>query len=516
MIRYTPQSQIDHQLFKTPFQQKLSKDNRWVRLSKILPWDKMASVFMERLSDENGRKTIDLRIVMGAMFIQYYLNLTDREVLEVITENVYMQYFVGLSTFQTEPIFDHSLLTIMRKRLGHDGSKQLNELFLEHAIEKGLVKHRKPKSVEKGEDQTKEEDDIGDTGGVSDQDKVEITEAKKEATNKGTLKVDATVAPQDISYPTDTGLLNKARELSEQIIDHLFDQCRDLLEVKPRTYRREARKKWLTFTKKRKPSKALIKQQKRVQLNYVKRNLKHIDKLLQLGIKAGRRLDLPEQLRQKMYVISELYRQQKIMYDDGRKKISNRIVSIAQPHVRPIVRGKAGTPVEFGAKLNISLTEGYVNVDQASFDAFHEGKGLIELIEAYKSRFGYYPQYALVDKIYLTRENRKFMKDQGIQHTGVPLGRPKPKDQNQKRKHNKKAAERNHIEGKIGQAKRKYGLNLLKTKLKETSLCAIQLIALSINMASLLQKAFYAQILAVVTLILKPQYLPIPVTLKSR
>ena len=138
------------------------------------------------------------------------------------------------------------------------------------------------------------------------------------------------------------------------------------------------------------------------------------------------------------------------MFDDKRKKIADRIVNIAQPWVRPIVRGKAGSPVEFGAKINLSLTEKMAIVEQSSFDAFNEGSGLMEVLNSYKERFGYYPEYALVDKIYLTRVSHKFMKQNDIKHTISPLGRPKLIDKGIRAKMKKKNNERNHIEGKIG------------------------------------------------------------------
>jgi hypothetical protein len=48
------------------------------------------------------------------------------------------------------------------------------------------------------------------------------SEAKNESTNQGKLIIDATSAPVDISYPTDLGLLNKARVHTEKIIDILY------------------------------------------------------------------------------------------------------------------------------------------------------------------------------------------------------------------------------------------------------------------------------------------------------
>jgi len=94
------------------------------------------------------------------------------------------------------------------------------------------------------------------------------------------------------------------------------------------------------------------------------------------------------------------------------------------PFVRPIVRGKAGTPVEFGAKLAISNVNGYSFMERVSFDPFNEANTLMESVENYRRRFGTYPQAVIADKIYRNRENLAFCKQRGIRLSGPPLGRP--------------------------------------------------------------------------------------------
>lgn len=495
MIKYTDQQTLRSRIFTTPFDNELSPTNRWVQLEKIVPWDRMSKIFFARLDRFQGRGSIDLRIVMGAMFIQHSLNLTDRATIELIQENIYMQYFVGLPSFQIKPVFDHSLLSVFRKRLGKKGSKEMLDIFIDYALEKQMIKHRKSRKVEEKKDETDDgTHSENSAGSTQDEDTVgrqgSNTADCANAENRGTVKIDATVIPENITYPTDTKLLNKARELSEQIIDELYEHQPPLWKYKPRTYRREARKKWLSFSKSRKPGKKKIRGQKKADLAYLRRNLKHIDEMMAMLVKHGVQVVLKESLRKKLYVISEVYRQQNIMYKDNRKKISDRIVSISQPWIRPMVRGKAGSAVEFGAKINISVTEKMVIVDQSSFDAFNESTYLIEQLERYKAQFGYYPEYALVDKIYLTRANRKYMQEHGIKHTGSPLGRPPKQKKTVTAKMKKKNNERNHVEGKIGQAKLKYGLNKLRTKLKSTSYCAINLIALAMNMLTLQKRVF--------------------------
>ena len=112
------------------------------------------------------------------------------------------------------------------------------------------------------------------------------------------------------------------------------------------------------------------------------------------------------------------------MYENKTNRIEDRIVSIEQPHIRPIVRGKAGSAVEFGAKIAASCVEGYVFLDYLSWDNFNESNHFIERVESFKETTGHYPTSVHVDKIYRSRKNRDFCKEKGIRISGVPLGRP--------------------------------------------------------------------------------------------
>jgi transposase, IS5 family len=103
-----------------------------------------------------------------------------------------------------------------------------------------------------------------------------------------------------------------------------------------------------------------------------------------------------------LLVATEVYRQQLWMYENKKQSIEDRIVSLSQPHIRPIVRGKAGKSVEFGAKLSVSCFDGYVFLDHISWDNFNESTDLKVQIESFKDYTGYYPESVHVDKIYRT------------------------------------------------------------------------------------------------------------------
>ena len=140
MIRYQSSGQLS--FFKTPFDQQLDKTNRWVQLSNQLPWDKLVKIYNNKLRSDFGAPGIDARKIIGALIIKHKLCLSDREVIETIRENVYMQYFVGLSSFSTEAIFHHTEFVYIRKRLSQTDFNLMTEELMSAAgiIEKKVSK----------------------------------------------------------------------------------------------------------------------------------------------------------------------------------------------------------------------------------------------------------------------------------------------------------------------------------------------------------------------------------------
>jgi transposase, IS5 family len=217
-------------------------------------------------------------------------------------------------------------------------------------------------------------------------------------------------------------------------------------------------------------------------------------------LKGASLVSLSKKEYKNFLVVSEVYRQQLWMYENKAIRIDDRIVSINQPHIRPIVRGKAGSSVEFGAKISASCVDNYIFLNRLSWDNFNESQDFIQQVEAFKQETGYYPSSVHVDKIYRTRKNRAFCKEKGIIISGVPLGRP-PKNTSIEAKKQAQEDEkiRNCIEGKFGQGKRRFSLNRIMTKLEATSRTSIAITFLVINLSRLLKEdliAFLCQFFA--------------------
>lgn len=450
--KYVSPNQLTLAGFETPFERSLNPTNRWVILAHLIPWDEICSLYLKEVKLSNtGRPPLSPRVVIGSMIIKHLCNLDDREAVDQISENIYMQYFLGYSSFTNEAPFDASLFVDFRKRLGMENVNAINEKIV--ALKTSFEERKAKTTVPSCEDQSENKDPEDD--------------------NKGRIIFDATACPQDIAYPTDLDLLSDSREKAEELIDLLYDPA--LHKRKPRTYRKVARKRYLKTAQKKNKSRKDIRKAVGSQLRFLSRDIRSINKLLD----AYDRIPFEPKDYKYFLVINTLCEQQKQMFDQQSHSIEHRIVSIHQPHVRPIVRGKSQAKVEFGAKIHVSLINGISFLDELSWDAFNEGSHMMDYVERYRKRFGFYPREVLADQIYCTRANRASLKEKGIKLLAKPLGRPSAVSIHLS------PGERNPIEGKFGQAKTGYGLNRIKARLKETSETWIASIILVLNLVKL-------------------------------
>lgn len=471
MYRRSSPGQLSFENFYLPFGGQLSGENRWVKLAAMIPWETFEAHYAQQLSEGMGAPAKSFRMALGALIIKEKLGTSDIETVEQIRENPYLQYFLGLSEYSDKAPFDASMFVHFRKRVNQELIGQVNEAIVKQSYQNDAPQQSgsTPSLVEKREDNDDDE--------------------PPSASRAGQLIVDASCTPADIRYPTDLSLLNEAREHTEHIIDLLHAQVREQVAQKPRTYRRKARHQYLHIAKQRQVKSKARRKAVGQQLRYLRRNLAHIDTLVAAGASLAQ---LDPQLYRKLLVISEVVRQQQWMYQQHQHRIDDRIVSIAQPHVRPIVRGKAGTPVEFGAKIAISCVNGYVFLDHLDWTNFNEASDLPDQIERFKQRFGHYPESVHADQIYRTRANRKYCQQRGIRLSGKPLGRPKQSEQVQLQKQAQAdAAVRNQVEGKFGVGKRRFSLARVMAKLAPTAQTAIAVTFLVMNLEQLLRQLLF-------------------------
>lgn len=445
---------------------ELDQENEWVKLAKIVPWDVAEREYAKRFVD-NGAPAHSARIALGACIIKQRLNCSDEWTVRHISENPYLQYFIGMKEYSSKCPFGASTMVEFRKRFPPETIAALLKASAPNQDKDEHDNDKKPSggsSVDAGEQQTKDGSE-----------------------NKGTLLMDATCCPADIAFPQDFQLLNDCREHLEKIIDSF---CKDHRLKHPRTRRNCARRDYLRISKSKKRSAKQIRNAVRQQLQYIRRDIGFVVKIIR-----DQKIHLEEKLSNLLNTLMQLYEQQLFMYENKKRSVPDRIVSIAQPWVRPIVRGKAHANTEFGAKLHISMVDGYARIERLSFDAYNEATDFFKAVEAYRASYGVYPKRVLVDKIYRNRETIAWCKEHGIQITGPALGRP-PKDKELNREGKRQEyldiCDRNAVEGEFGTGKRSYGLKRIMAHLPETSFCVIGMALLCMNLAKSLRSLLHA------------------------
>lgn len=391
-----------------PFGGQLDKDNRWVRIRELIPWEELEEKYKDYFS-EVGRPGKDGQLIIGLMLLKHMTARGDEEVKLELQENIYWQAFCGLEHFEVKPLLDSSSLTKLRKRLGIKFLRELEGATYKVLIDKRIIK------------------------------------------GKGLL-VDGTVFPEKIRYPNDVGLLNDVREWLVEQIKRISKKT----GRKIRTYCRKARKTYLNFAKKKQKTKEMIRRAKREMLQFVRRNVCQINELIKEANEVT-----SKKFEEKLKLAEKIFEQQYEMYRTNTKSITDRVVSFYRGYVRPMKRGKSGRPVEFGPKGALSFVGGFLFLDMFSHDNFSEAQnGIVKRqIENYEGRFEKKPPSFTADKLYGSLENREMLKGEGIRSAFKALGRKGKDRKAYDQWFKKKQRQRNQIEGSFGTGKEHYGLD---------------------------------------------------------
>lgn len=230
-----------------------------------------------------------------------------------------MQYLLGLPKFTEKPVFVPELFVQIRKRLDHEFFNLLTLLLSE-------ADGSKPKKVHTDED--------GNDHG-------------------GTMKVDATCCDAEVRYPTGYNLLEDGSELIDRLLDKF---CARYKAEKPQAHRVEARQAFISLTKKKRKGKKLVDKVRLIQLRCLQADL--LTFLEFLGGQSSRLLSCFSRHDCKCHKAAfKMYEQQKKMFDENVRRCADRIVSIYQPQLRPIVRGKVKAKADFLSKMTIASKE---------------------------------------------------------------------------------------------------------------------------------------------------------------
>ena len=382
------------------------------KIHTAIPWDDLISSFGIKQSHKGPRCYFSPKGKLALMFLKHYAACSDRKLIEQLNSNIDYQFFCDL----------------------HLGLERITNFKIVSDIRCELATYLKIDSVEKilfryWLDSIKEPEKI---------------------------VVDATCYQSEVRYPTDQKLLWES-------VHWLYRQLKQLCKVlgikMPRSKYLKWKRRYIGYSKMRKKTLKKRRSLTRALLRLLKKFL-GIEKQLQKYY----RLALPKRYHTTLATIKKVYRQQYLYFTKGQKPKS-RIVSLHKAYLRPIVRGKEVTPVEFGAKVNKLQIDGISFIQKISFKNFNEGTQLKNTI--YKAQALSKTKVKVVgaDAIYATNKNRNFITQDQIKTDFKPKGKPSKHYKQQKQLKAAITKERaSRLEGSFGKEKEHYYLRKVKAK----------------------------------------------------
>jgi len=308
MIRYTSFKQLSIEEFKTPFEKEIDNNNRWVILANSLPWDELANIYHKAMSPAKGAPGKDARIVIGALIVKHKLGISGDETIQIIRENPYIQYFLGIKEFTNNPIFDSGLFPSILKRLGIDTFNQMQKEIIEKALNIQFKSRRNG------------------------------------------LFFATQPTGQLTSFTSNLKLLSEARIVCEEIIDTLCKEFNH--KAMPANYRQKALNEYIAATDETSHTTKENKKAIGRQLIFLKRRIRSINKLLDTFtyklspdkltvIKGAFPIPLNGSDLRRLWIIQQIFAQQQKMHKTCKKSCPDRIIDINNPYTRPAANTKA-------------------------------------------------------------------------------------------------------------------------------------------------------------------------------
>ena len=413
------QYSFTHDWFVVP---KLDDNHELIKISKAIDWPALSDKLAKFYCPDNGRPAKPSQAKVGLLILKHLYRLSDDDLVDLIKRDLYAQYLCDVSFGEAIKFIHSTTLVKFRKKIGLSGIKLIEEEVLNSLKRTKLLKGRK-------------------------------------------LVCDTTVVPSNISYPTDISLLEKVRAKAVKYLEKAKQFGADTF----RTYKRTARKTFITYQKIRHHT---IQSRRRTQkkiLQFSKRNTAQLKNALEKisqktdtslnGIKEEVKEQFLKEAKRFLATASNIVEQQKNIYK--RLPVKERIVSVHQPHLRPMVRGKYPVEVEFGPKILLNLKNNFLFLEYLSFNNTSDSQLLDISLKGYQERFGNTPTQLAADRGFWSKDNYRLAENLKIKKIAIEN---KGKSSYLKGKPFRERLRRLRcsIEAKISLSKRKYGLDRIR------------------------------------------------------
>jgi hypothetical protein len=390
------------------------------KLYQTIPWDTISANLKIPKNKRGPIKLLDGRGMVALMILKHYTCLSDEKLLNRLNTDFAMQYFCGIELRNGKLIKDNAFVSCVRSYIAkHFDLDTIQTLFISHW--------------------------------------------KSEIQEPDTITMDATCYESYVRYPTDVKLLNESLEFIYE--KQIIPICKSLKIRRPSLAKYESLKKEvLSFSKRKKKPKKITKKLIFKLLSLLSHGIKSLESItkrneLAAGIKDTSRMSL----------IEKVVEQQKFHYNNPQEPVKERIVSLAKPYVRPIVRGKENKPVEFGVKVNKIQVGGISIIQKASFEAFNECNTLKESVAKSEQLLTKVTKLG-ADQIYATNDNRKYLTDEKIITNFARKGPKAAIDPDSETRKKLGVIRSTSLEGSFGNEKNHYGLSKIKAKTKSNEL----------------------------------------------
>lgn len=405
-----------------------------------------------RLCLDRGRPSLPVAQVLRLFYLNERYQLSDRALVTEVSDSFHWRRFCHMSLSEAVP--HPTSLTVWRRRLGTAGIQAVNAAVVARLQADKVVRGRK-------------------------------------------FRIDSTVVEANIHYPSDAHLvadgMRVVTRLGRRIRAMLGDGVRKMVDR-----RRGVQRRLLAIGKhlQRRTGEAYA-QVRRISgelADVAQAQIRAVQRVL-TGAKdmAASAADSMRAAVQRMVAKTEaavatLARivDQTRQVNAGVHHIPDRVVSVADPDARPIVKGKLGQSVQFGYKVQIIEAEGgYVTdytVDQGNPP---DTAALVPALERHKRRFGREPTVVATDRGYDSRENQEACRARGIRTVAIPK---RGKSSQARRALERSAAFRRAQrwraggEATISRLKRKYGLRRTRYRGQEAVAAGVGLGILAHNL----------------------------------
>jgi len=417
---YTKESEehqfsFTHDWFVVP---EVDESHELIKIAKAIDWVSVSKKLSRFYCADNGRPAKPSRAKVGLLILKHLYRYSDAELVDLIKRDIYAQYLCDVSLKEAKNFINSSTLSKFRKQIGVEGVKLIEQEVLLSLQRTRLLKGRR-------------------------------------------LVCDTTVVPADISYPTDVSLLDKVRRKAVEYLE----AARQFGAKTYRTYKRTARRVFITYQKIRHHTAQSRRRTQKKLLQFSRRNINQLKEAMDNiaanthEVAGNAKEKLIKETQRFLDTACKIITQQKDVYHG--LQVKERIVSVHKPHIRPMVRGKYPVEVEFGPKILLNLKNKFLFLESLNFANVSDTNLLGAAIDAYKERFGAYPSQLSADRGFWSKENYRLAEEKNISKIAIE-NKGKSSYLEHKPFRERLRRLRCSIEAKISLAKRKYGLDRIR------------------------------------------------------